>query len=187
MLTTALVFSVLGYPFILPDMIGGNAYSFSTFWFGGGGVQTYPEPELYVRWAQMTAFLPSMQFSIPPWLYDDESKVASNGIPVNAICKKLVALHETLVFPVVLKEANNSVQLGTPIIRPMWWVDNSDARTLRCDDQFMVGDDILVAPITDPSTYQRDIYLPKGKIRIQINKEHCLLLIYLSIDHICNT
>lgn len=30
-----------------------------------------PERELYVRWLEMTAFLPSMQFSISPWQYDE--------------------------------------------------------------------------------------------------------------------
>ena len=50
----ALTYSVLGYPFILPDMIGGNAYN------------TLPEKELYIRWVQLNAFLPGFQFSIAP-------------------------------------------------------------------------------------------------------------------------
>ena len=51
---------LLGYPFVLPDMIGGNAYGLR------------PGKELFVRWAQANAFMPALQFSILPWNYDEE-------------------------------------------------------------------------------------------------------------------
>jgi hypothetical protein len=53
---TLLTSGVMGYPFCLPDMIGGNAY------FG-----RRPDRELLVRWAQANALMPAMQFSIAPW------------------------------------------------------------------------------------------------------------------------
>lgn len=108
--------SVLGYPFILPDMIGGNAYTFigDNIDFNADTI-AYPDKEVYIRWAQVTAFLPSMQFSIPPWHYGDE---------VDRICKELVEIHENLVYPLLEKYGNLAVQNGSPIIRPMWWVDN---------------------------------------------------------------
>lgn len=31
-----------------------------------------PDRELYIRWLELSAFMPAMQFSIPPWAYDDE-------------------------------------------------------------------------------------------------------------------
>jgi len=46
--------------FVLPDMIGGNAYVFK------------PSGELYIRWMQANAFMPSVQFSIVPWEYNAE-------------------------------------------------------------------------------------------------------------------
>ena len=52
--------------------------------------------------------------------------------------------------------------LGEPIIRPMWWIDNTDANLLVIDDQFMVGNKILVAPVITENEDSRDIYLPKG-------------------------
>lgn len=51
---------ILGYPFVLPDMVGGNAYV------------THPSKELFVRWAQANVFMPAIQFSILPWGFDDE-------------------------------------------------------------------------------------------------------------------
>lgn len=59
---TVLTSGVLGYPFCLPDMIGGNCY------FG-----QRPDKELLVRWTQLNALLPAMQFSVAPW---DVSKEA---------------------------------------------------------------------------------------------------------------
>lgn len=44
----------------------------------------------------------------------------------------------------------------------MWWIDNMDKKTLTIDDQFMVGDKILVAPVLTENSTSRDIYLPKG-------------------------
>ncbi|CAF0717114.1 unnamed protein product [Brachionus calyciflorus] len=157
--TTGLVMSILGYPFILPDMIGGNAYIFN-----GEDIDfdseliAYPDYQLYIRWAQLTAFLPSMQFSIPPWNYNNKTKV-----PVNQICRELVNLHERLVYPVLIEYAKNAVETGEPVIRPVWWIDNSDEKTLTISDQFLVGNDILVAPILDENQYKRDIYLPRGE------------------------
>ncbi|CAI5536973.1 unnamed protein product [Closterium sp. Naga37s-1] len=102
---TLLTSGILGYPFCLPDMVGGNAY------FGNK-----PDVELLVRWAQANALMPAMQFSIAPW---DLSKEADR------LCK---AMLET--FPI--------------------------------DDQFAIGDDIVVAPVVVKGQKKRDVYLPKG-------------------------
>lgn len=112
---------------------------------------------MYVRWAQLTAFLPSMQFSIPPWHYNNKTQV-----PVNNICRDLVNLHEQIVYPILIKYANNAVKTGEPIIRPVWWLNNSDSIALKVSDEFLVGNEILVAPILDENHYKRDIYFPVG-------------------------
>ena len=125
-------------------MIGGNAYH-----------GQHPDAQLYIRWTQLTAFLPSMQFSIPPWHYKEPL--------VTQICRDMVNLHESVVFPYLKLFAQKSVETGEPIIRPLWWADNSDVNTLTVDDQFMIGDSILVAPILVENTYARNIYLPVGK------------------------
>ena len=74
----------------------------------------------------------------------------------------MVYLHERLVYPILVDSAKETVRSGVPIIRPMWFADNLDSRLLTIDDQFMVGDKILVAPILEPNSVQRDIYLPVG-------------------------
>ncbi len=120
-------------------------------------VTVYPDYELFIRWAQLTAFMPSMQFSIPPWHYNNLTTVK-----VNEICKKFVDIHEEIVFPLLLDAANKAVTTGEPIIRPMWWLDSSDVNNLVIDDQYLLGDYFLVAPVLDKGVVKRDIYLPKG-------------------------
>ena len=56
----ALTFSAMGYCFCVPDTVGGNLQK---------GI---PERELYVRWLEVCALLPVIQFSVPPWQYDTE-------------------------------------------------------------------------------------------------------------------
>lgn len=46
---------------------------------------------------------------------------------------------------------------------PIWWVDPTDKVAQGIDDQYMLGDTILVAPIVKEGAKKRDVYLPIGK------------------------
>lgn len=140
-----LTYGLLGYPFILPDMIGGNAYN------------NQPDAELYIRWVQLNTFLPSMQFSIVPWMYNET---------IIKIVQKFTKMHE-LYSDMLIKYANLAADTGTPIIRPVWWLAPDDEVALTCEDQFLVGDEYLVAPVMEYGARSRDIYFPIGRWRDQ--------------------
>ena len=140
-LTQALTLGVCGFPFVLPDMIGGNAYQ--------GEV---PNGELMVRWTQLCALLPTMQFSIPPWQYGSE---------VDAICRQYAQLHVHLA-PYLATLIEENLRDGIPLVRPLFWHAPSDRDALSCDDQFLLGARYLVAPVVQPGRRQRDVYLPDG-------------------------
>ncbi len=140
-LTQALTLGLIGYPFILPDMIGGNAYE--------GEV---PDAELMVRWTQLTALLPSMQFSLAPWDYGSEA---------NAFCLRYAQLHEQL-SPVLNQCVAEVLADGTPMVRPLFWHALDDLETYGRDDQFLLGDRLLVAPVLAPGQTRRAVYLPAG-------------------------
>lgn len=112
-----------------------------------------PERELFIRWLQITAFLPSMQFSFTPWQYDDATV---------RIAQDYVALHETVIFDELQHASSEYVSGASAMgpIRPIWWVVHDDERAYVIDDEFMVGDTYLVAPIVENATRSRDIYLP---------------------------
>ena len=63
----------------------------------------------------------------------------------------------------ILNLANNAVETGEPIIRPLWWIDPLDSKTFETEDEFLIGDDVLVAPILEENATTRDIYLPAGE------------------------
>ncbi|XP_061673166.1 myogenesis-regulating glycosidase-like isoform X2 [Syngnathoides biaculeatus] len=149
-----LTIGILGYQFVLPDMIGGNAYPDHVT--GPDNGNDLPDRELYIRWLELSAFMPAMQFSIPPWYYDHE---------VVAIAQKFTKLHETLVAPRVLELAHEVLNTGDPIIRPLWWIANDDEVAYKVDSQFLIGDDLMVAPVLEAGKQERDIYLPAGRWR----------------------
>lgn len=139
----AIALGLLGYPFFIPDPVGGSAYEGSS-----------PSRELYVRWLQVSAFLPIVHLSIPPTLYDSE---------VQTIVKNILGLRASLVLPEVLRivrDHGGSAQF--PVVRPIWWIDPLDREALQTLTEFLVGNNILVAPILAEGAVQRDIYLPKG-------------------------
>ena len=51
---------------------------------------------------------------------------------------------------------------GSPINRPIWWLDPTDQDAHVVDDEFLLGDYILVAPVLNEGQESRNIYLPNG-------------------------
>ncbi|XP_056630345.1 myogenesis-regulating glycosidase-like [Diorhabda sublineata] len=143
LVTTLFQLNLNGYTMVLPDMIGGNGYT------------QLPTPELLVRWTQANTFMPAMQFSYLPW------EMTSDEFDVPGIVKRYVNLHEKY-SNVILKAMQKSIEDGSPVNPPIWWLDPSDSEALSCNDEFLLGEEILVAPILKMNTTLRDIYLPKG-------------------------
>lgn len=189
---SALSLSITGYPFILPDMVGGNAYfslpeNQAIRWIvrrvimpalerrarrrgnaaPGGGFPALPRfierspafgyaaAELLIRWTQLNALLPALQFSLAPWEFGPEC---------DALCKRYAALH-TEFAPTLWALAQQATRTGEPIIRPLFWLAPGDPRALLCDDAYLVGDTLLVAPVVHAGQRARDVYLPPGMWR----------------------
>lgn len=137
---------LLGYAYTCPDMIGGG--QFTAFI---GLKDTDYNQELIVRSAQVHALMPMMQFSVAPWriLNSDNLKIV----------REAAHLHQKF-GPYILALARQSAQTGEPIVRHMEYVfPHQDFA--NCNDQFMLGDNYLVAPIVASSNI-REVKLPKG-------------------------
>lgn len=149
---TTLTFGILGYPFVLPDMVGGNGFQISA----SVNYTSKPDKELYIRWMQMNTFLPAIQFSFAPWLYDNQTV---------AIAKSLIDLRAT-ISPSLIQAAKDVSIFNAPIIRPLWWISPNDENCLTIDTEFLVGDEYLVAPVLDPYSVNKgmhSVYLPAGR------------------------
>ncbi|XP_046966594.1 myogenesis-regulating glycosidase-like [Vanessa cardui] len=144
--TTTIQMNLNGYTLVLPDMIGGNGYNLNHPQAG------QPTKELFIRWVQANTFLPAMQYSFVPWNFDNETV---------AISKKYTDLHAAHAQD-IYDAMQASVDNGSPVNAPLWWIDPTDQEALRIWDEYLLGEDILVAPIFNEGATSRDIYLPIG-------------------------
>lgn len=147
---------LLGYAFVCPDMIGGGDYSSFIN-------DQKLDQDLIVRSAQCHALMPMMQFSVAPWRVLD-------SVHLQAV-KKAVELRTGMV-PYILRLAGQAAATGIPIVRSMEFAFPHQGFEI-VNDQFMLGDDILVAPILS-KTGIRKIILPKGKWR-DMNKNKIIV------------
>lgn len=152
---TVLSYGIIGYPFVMPGAVGGDvALPMSDNNPDNDYEVNLPDKELYIRWLQLSTFLPVIRFTHLPSKYPDES--------VLDIAKSLTTLRQKHVTPRLKKYANITLDTGLPIIRPLWMLDPADPACHLVVDEFAVGDEIIVAPILYAGSRQREIYLPAG-------------------------
>jgi alpha-glucosidase len=77
------------------------------------------------------------------------------------IIRKYLKLRYALL-PYLYTALEEAHRTGVPPFRPLLLNYQDDPSTYNLDDQFMVGDDILVAPIVKPDVTRRLVYLPAG-------------------------
>ncbi|XP_029524719.1 SITS-binding protein [Oncorhynchus nerka] len=140
--------TLLGYNLLIPDAVGGSL---------SGDLVT--DEELFIRWLQIVAFLPVISFETPPWVCGEDR--------VLNLTRALIAWHQDFVVPLVTRYAEDWMTSGSPIYRPLWWLSPDDPATFTIDDQFLIGDEVLVAPVIERGTVRRNIYLPDGGFQWQ--------------------
>ncbi len=137
---------IVGYNFTCPDMVGGGDY---VSFLPGHSM----DPELIVRSAQCHALMPMMQFSAAPWRILDKEHFAA--------VEKAVQIRKEYT-PVILRLARESAITGEPVVRPLEYVFPHHGYA-AVNDQFMLGDSILVAPVLQKGLTERTVILPPGR------------------------
>jgi alpha-glucosidase len=77
------------------------------------------------------------------------------------IIRKYLKLRYSLL-PFLYTTLEEAHRTGVPLFRPLLLNYQDDESTYNLDDQFMIGDDLLVAPILKPDVTRRLVYLPAG-------------------------
>jgi alpha-glucosidase len=147
--------SVMGYAYTCPDMIGGGEYrSFLN--------ATSIDEELVVRSAQVHALMPMMQFSVAPWrILSKENQ---------RICLNMAKLHVEMGNQ-ILALAKEASKTGEPIVKPMA-LAFPDGGFEQVKDQFVLGNDVLVAPVVAKGARSRSVALPSGNWRAEDGKSY---------------
>lgn len=124
-----------------------------------GGFIGEPDGELFVRYIQMAVFHPffrghssSDQGDKEPWAF---------GSSYEPLIRKAIELRYCLL-PYIYTTFQQHVTKGTPMIRPLSFLNQHDHHTHMRQEEFGFGDQFLICPIAEPASTGRRIYLPKG-------------------------
>jgi alpha-glucosidase len=137
--------SISGYSFVGSDV---------------GGFTEHPTHELFIRWIQLAIFHPFFRTHSSgdhgvqePWSFGDKTL---------KIVRKFIQLRYQLL-PYIYSTFYHYITYGTPMLRPIAFVDQEDENTHSRLDEFMLGDHIMICPIQEPNVKGRYLYLPKGQ------------------------
>jgi len=125
----------------------------------GGFVGPQPSPEMYIRWMQFGMLSPFCRWhgTTPrePWEY---------GETALEVARHYGELRYRLI-PYLRQCAEETCERGTPILRHLKLEFPEDALLEHVDDQYMLGPDLLVAPVLEPGVSQRRVIFPSGHWR----------------------
>ncbi|CBY08906.1 unnamed protein product [Oikopleura dioica] len=139
-----LALGVSGMPFVGADV---------------GGFFGNPEPELLWRWYQLGAFQPFFRAHAhldskrrEPWVFEEPW----TGRMRNAIRYRyrLLPLWNELFY--------ESHKTGIPAMRPIWYNYPKETESYGVEEEYMLGDTLLVAPVMDEGKRDLEVYFPGG-------------------------
>jgi alpha-glucosidase len=125
-----------------------------------GGFDGDCEPELFTRWIQLGAMMPYFRVHSAMNTANQEPYVW--GQPYEPIIRNYINLRYQLL-PYFYSLFAQSSQSGWPVLKPMFLADPTDPKLRGIEDQFMVGDALLVAPVLTKGQTEREVYLPRGR------------------------
>jgi alpha-glucosidase len=122
-----------------------------------GGFHHNTTSELLARWTQLASFTPFFRnhskidtIDQEPWAF---------GPRIEAICRRFIELRYQLL-PYLYSLFVEAHRSGAPIIRPLFWHDQNDPSAVAAGDQFLLGRELMVAPILRQGATARSVYLP---------------------------
>ncbi len=136
--------SVSGVPFIGCDV---------------GGFNDMPSGELYARWLQAAALTPFLRSHSVGWVGNKEAW--EYGDEFTKINRASVELRYQFL-PYLYTLFREHERTGAPVMRPLWYEFPNDKQTYLINDEYLVGGDVLVAPVVKEGMKTRGIYLPVG-------------------------
>jgi alpha-glucosidase len=136
-----------------------------------GGFASRPDKELFARWIQVGAFLPFARIH-----YDSDAKAAVKqgqepwafGPEVEKISKKYIEMRYQLL-PYLYNAFQDATKTGKPVQQPLVYHFQEDHKTYNISDQYMFGDNMMLAPVVNAGQTSREVYLPEGETWVDFN------------------
>jgi alpha-glucosidase len=138
-------FGVSGQPFVGADV---------------GGFMGSTNPELFLRWMQYGALTPFCRNH--SMIGNVDQYVWAFGEVVQEHARAAVRLRYRLM-PYLYGCFLTASETGAPVQRPLVFDAQYDGTVRDLDDEYLLGPDLLVAPVVEPGTTARQVYLPAGE------------------------
>lgn len=145
--------------------------------FHGGNIHDPEFQELLLRWFAWGCYCPVMRLhgdrdpQLPPPRPGSRgggqlgsgapNEIWSYGEKNYEIMRAFILKREEM-RPYIRAQMQRAHQDGTPVIRPLFYDFPEDPAAWRCEDAYMFGDALLVAPVLEAHAEQRPVYLPAG-------------------------
>jgi alpha-D-xyloside xylohydrolase len=144
----------------------------------GGFAGELPSADLYLRATQMAAFTSVMQWHSEPdggqFAEVMASQDTSNERSPWNIARRSGDKHllertrfyhklRARMLPELVQEAKESVRRNRPMMRPLAFDYMPDPQTHGIVDEYLFGENYLVAPVLTANTVERQVYLPAGQ------------------------
>jgi len=125
-----------------------------------GGFAGTPSPELFVRWLQAAAYMGLMR--VHTCLGTPDQEPWSFGEPWTGLARDAIRGRYRLIA-YLYSLFHEAAASGAPVVQPLWmrWPEAPELRNR--DDCWMLGADLIVAPILEPGVTRRMIALPPGR------------------------
>lgn len=135
-----------------------------------GGFFNDCSPELFARWMEWGALLPLCRAHTCNGTADQEPW--SFGPAVETVARRALELRMQLL-PYLYTLFVEASQTGLPPLRPLLLEYPNDATVHAIADQFLLGRELLVAPVLEPGRDRRMLYLPAGDwVHFWTNRRH---------------
>jgi alpha-glucosidase (family GH31 glycosyl hydrolase) len=127
-----------------------------------GGYSAFGDREVFARWIEVGALSPLMRIhgkgSREPWAMPTDPHFDREMLDIYT---RYVKLHHSLTN-YLYRYARTAHRTGAPIVRPLVYGWPDDPNVTDRWDEWMLGDDLLAAPVWQSGARSRDVYLPEG-------------------------
>lgn len=154
--------------------------------FQGGNIHDPAFHELLIRWFQWAVFCPVLRMhgyreprvqpaesyrnGIPQCDSGSPNELWSYGEENYAIMQHWLGVRETL-RPYIDKLYENAHNHGDPLMRPLFWHYPDEPQSWQTEDQYLFGEDLLIAPVMQVGQRQREVWLPGGHCWVSLDGE----------------
>lgn len=144
-----------------PMLLSLNAAALSFVGADVGGFFGNPDAELFTRWMQAGAYTPFFRGHAhhdskrrEPWVFDDDTLARLRRI----------AMERYALLPFWYTVFRRAELTGMPVMRMMWMQYPDVIDLFGVDDQYLVGSDLLVKPVTSAGVTTTSVLFPTDDI-----------------------